>query len=59
MERLVIWTGVKAGETVWTGIPGIYRTAPEGSGTYSFVEYTDCLWNVWYAFEREKTNEED
>ena len=54
MERIVIWKNVKPGETVWTGIPGMYRTAPEGSGTYSFVEYADGRRHVRYAFEREE-----
>ena len=51
VERICIWTDVKPGETVWTGIPGMYRTAPAEPGIYSFVEYAIGRCHERFAFE--------
>ena len=59
VDRICLYTNVKAGETVWTGIPGMYRTAPEEPGLYSFVEYAEDGVHAGFAFETPQDGDHD
>ena len=36
--KFKIASGIQPGQEVWSGIPGMYLTAPEEQGTYTLYE---------------------
>ena len=59
--RVKIASNIQTGQKVWSGISGIYLTAPDEQGMYSLykTEHTDRTGNpVHFIFEFEKEKEE-